>query len=76
VKVQIENTGVGVDPSKGEKWFRPFESTTVKTDPVLGQGMGMGLPITRNMLEEYGASVAFVKSSRGCSTAVAITFPK
>ena len=76
VKVRIENTGSVVDPAKGEKWFRPFESTTVKTDPVLGQGMGMGLPITRNMLEEYGASVAFVRPTRGYSTAIEITFPK
>ena len=48
-----------------ERWFRPFESTTLETDPVLGQGMGMGLPITRNMLEEYGASIDFVSPSRG-----------
>jgi len=76
IKVQIENTGVAVDPARGEKWFRPFESTTVKSDPVLGQGMGMGLPITRNMLEEYGASVAFVKPSRSYSTAIEISFPR
>ncbi|MGE0132436.1 MAG: ATP-binding protein [Blastocatellales bacterium] len=72
----IENTGVAVKPEKGEKWFRPFESTTVETDPVLGQGMGMGLPITRNMLEEYGATIKFVRPSRGYTTALEITFPK
>jgi len=76
VKVRIENTGVVVDPEKGEKWFRPFESTTVRTDPVLGQGMGMGLPITRNMLEEYGASIAFAKPTRNYSTSIEITFPR
>lgn len=74
VILRIENTGKAVDPTKGERWFRPFESTTVETDPVLGQGMGMGLPITRNMLEEYGATIRFVPPSRGYSTAVEITF--
>lgn len=72
---RIENTGVEVKPSEGERWFRPFETTTAKTDPVLGQGMGMGLPITRNMLEEYGATIAFAKPSRGFATAVEIRFP-
>jgi signal transduction histidine kinase len=54
--LKIENTGISVDLAEAERWFRPFESTTVDTDPVLGQGMGMGLPITRNILEEYGAN--------------------
>jgi signal transduction histidine kinase len=74
--LRIENTGVSVNPSNGEKWFRPFESTTIRTDPVLGQGMGMGLPITRNLLEEYGASIKFTQPTRGYSTAVEITFPR
>lgn len=76
VIVTLENTGAAVDPNDGERWFQPFESTTVETDPVLGQGMGMGLPITRNLLEEYGATIRFAAPSRGFSTAVQITFPK
>jgi signal transduction histidine kinase len=75
VVFRIENTGVEVKLAEGERWFRPFETTTAKTDPVLGQGMGMGLPITRNMLEEYGATIAFAKPSRGFATAVEIRFP-
>jgi signal transduction histidine kinase len=76
IVLRIENTGVVVNPDKGERWFKPFESTTVETDPVLGQGMGMGLPITRNILEEYGATIKFVHPSQGYATAVEITFPK
>lgn len=74
--LRIENTGVAVRPEEGEKWFRPFESTTVETDPVLGQGMGMGLTITRNMLEEYGASINFARPSRGYATCIEIRFVK
>ena len=72
----IENTGVSVDLKDCEKWFRPFESTTTEVDPVLGQGMGLGLTITRRMLDEYGAEVCFVKPTKGFSTAVAMTFPR
>jgi signal transduction histidine kinase len=73
--VRLENTGVEVDLADSERWFRPFQSTTVETDPVLGQGMGMGLPITRNLLEEYGATIQFVKPSRGYSTAIEVRLP-
>ena len=76
VIIRIENTGVAVSLDEGEKWFRPFESTTTETDPVLGQGMGMGLPITPNILEEYGGLVQFCRPSRGFATAIEITFPK
>ena len=75
VTIRVENTGVGVAPSNGERWFLPFESSTVSVDPVLGQGMGLGLPITRNILEEYGASIRFVTPGPGFATALEITFP-
>ncbi|MDB5356420.1 MAG: putative two-component system sensor histidine kinase, putative heat shock protein [Phycisphaerales bacterium] len=74
VTLRVENTGVIVDFEDGERWFRPFESTTVQTDPVLGQGMGMGLPITRNILEQYGATIAFARPGRSYSTAIEILF--
>jgi signal transduction histidine kinase len=75
IKVLIENTGVAVNLADSERWFKPFESTTENVDPILGQGMGMGLPITRNLLEEYGATIKFVKPSKGYSTASQIVFP-
>jgi signal transduction histidine kinase len=76
IRIVIENTGVAVDPESGERWFKPFESTTITVDPVLGQGMGLGLPITRSMLEEYGAEIRFTQPSEGYATAVEIIFPK
>lgn len=76
LRVRIENSGEAVDPVEGERWFRPFESTTVQLDPVLGQGMGLGLGITRDILAEIGATIAFVEPSRGAATALEITFPR
>ena len=74
--VRIENTGIEVDPADGERWFRPFESGSAVSDPKLGYGMGLGLPITRQMLEEYGAEITFVKPQARYATAVEIVFPR
>jgi signal transduction histidine kinase len=71
----IENTGVAVDLADSERWFRPFESTTVNMDSSLGHGMGLGLTITRDVLEQYGATIRFVKPSPGYATAVEVRFP-
>lgn len=76
ISIIIENTGTAVSVYEAERWFQPFESTTTKTDPVLGQGMGMGLPITRNLLEEYGATISFREPTRGYAAAIEIVFPK
>ena len=75
IQIRIENTGVAVMPTEAERWFKPFESTTLEVDPILGQGMGLGLTITRKILENYGATVTFVPPNRQFATAVEITFP-
>ena len=75
LRVRLENTGEAVDPAEGERWFRPFESTTVQLDPVLGQGMGLGLGITRDLLAEVGATITFVRPRKGAATALEIAFP-
>ena len=75
IRVLIQNTGIAVDLEEAERWFRPFESTTTKVDSVLGQGMGLGLTITRNLLDNYGAAVKFVRPNRPFKTAVEVTLP-
>ncbi len=72
--IRLENTGVHVDPADGERWFRPFESTTLEVDPVLGQGMGLGLGITRDLLFDVGAKISFVQPRPNYSTALEIVF--
>ena len=75
VRVRIENTGLAVDLKAAERWFKPFESTTSEVNPVLGQGMGLGLTITRHVLQSYGATVSFVKPSAAFASAVEVAFP-
>ena len=75
LQVTVENTGDRVNPDDGERWFQPFRSSTVETDPVLGRGLGLGLAIVRNILAEYGAGIRFSKARPPFATALTITFP-
>ena len=75
VRIRIQNTGTAVRLDEAERWFQPFQSTTSEVDPVLGQGMGLGLTIARNLLETYGASVTFLRPTDSFSTAVEISMP-
>jgi signal transduction histidine kinase len=74
--LRVENSGVGVDPAQGERWFLPFASTTATSlDPTLGQGMGLGLPITRSIVEDYRGAIRFAKPRKGFETALEIRLP-
>jgi signal transduction histidine kinase len=71
---RLENTGKRVHPEHGEKWFRAFATTSRDSDASLGKGMGLGLTITRRMLDEYGWQVQFSKPRRNFSTCVEVSF--
>lgn len=76
VRFLVANTGVVVDPGEAEAWFQPYVSTSTDVDPVLGQGMGLGLPITRDLVAEYGGTVRFVSPPAGFATAVEVVIPE
>ena len=74
--LETSNTGQAVNLSEAERWFRPFESTTTDINEVLGQGMGLGLPIVRRILDEYGGSVEFIQAEPPFSTTLLIRIPE
>lgn len=76
VVLRMENTGTAVDLRGAEKWFQPFRSTTFDIDESLGQGMGLGLTITRSLVDEYGGSIEFVPPTDGFSTAIEVGLPQ
>jgi signal transduction histidine kinase len=74
--IRVENDGSRVDLSTAERWFEPFRSTTERVDESLGQGMGLGLTITRSLLDEYGGSIGFVDPGEGYATAIELELPR
>jgi len=73
--IYVHNTGNTVDLREAERWFLPFESTTVAVDEVLGQGLGLGLPITRALVEDYRGSISFVTPPHGFATSIRVDLP-
>ncbi|TQK71660.1 sensor histidine kinase [Nocardioides sp. SLBN-35] len=73
--LRVENTGARVGQKDRTRYFRPFESSTTEVDVILGQGMGLGLPIVRNLAEDYGGEASFVDPTAGYATAVEVIIP-
>ena len=71
----VQNSGTAVDLVNAERWFQAFQSTTSEVDARLGHGMGLGLTITRSLIEEYGGTIRFTTPSPGFATAVRVELP-
>ena len=67
VRIEIEDTGVGIPPAVADRVFNPFFST--KTG-----GTGLGLALTHKIIEDHGGSIDF-RSAVGTGTVFRIALP-
>lgn len=68
VKITVADNGIGITEENTLKVFEP--KFTTKTS-----GMGLGLPMVKNIVETYGGTITFV-SQKGKGTVFTVTFPK
>jgi nitrogen fixation/metabolism regulation signal transduction histidine kinase len=68
VKITVFDNGIGVTEDNKSKVFEP--KFTTKTS-----GMGLGLPMVKNIVETYKGNITFT-SQEGKGTTFSVTFPK
>jgi two-component system, NtrC family, nitrogen regulation sensor histidine kinase NtrY len=68
IRIYVKDNGTGMTKEQADKIFVPYFSTKVS-------GMGLGLPIVKNMIESGGGSITFT-TSPGEGTEFCITLPK
>jgi len=67
ISVRVSDTGAGIDPAVADRLFEPFVTTK-------SNGMGLGLLVTRSIVENHGGKIwATPNSDRG--TTFAFTLP-
>jgi CheY-like chemotaxis protein len=65
IRVEIEDTGIGIDPTSLQRMFEPFTQADVSTTRIYG-GTGLGLSIVRELVELMGGTIsAESKPGRG-----------
>jgi nitrogen fixation/metabolism regulation signal transduction histidine kinase len=68
VKIFVSDNGKGINPKDAEKIFTPYFSTKI-------YGMGLGLPMVKNMIEAVGGKISF-KNAETAGTIFEISLPK
>jgi signal transduction histidine kinase/ActR/RegA family two-component response regulator len=73
VLITISDTGIGIDPKDYDKLFAAFEQADSSPTRAIG-GTGLGLPITRRLIELHQGSLKF-ESEVGRGTTFLVTLP-
>ena len=68
IKIYVKDNGSGISSEQATKIFTPYFSTKIS-------GMGLGLPIVKNMIESSGGTIKFT-STVGVGTEFCVTIPK
>ena len=70
VVVEIQDTGTGIPADKLDKLFDPFFTTK-----PIGTGTGLGLSVSRNIIEMHQATIRIANRKEAHGVCVTISFP-
>ncbi|HLF94556.1 MAG TPA: ATP-binding protein, partial [Planctomycetota bacterium] len=68
VRIEVRDSGAGIDPAHAARIFKPFFSTKTR-------GTGLGLAITKKIVEAHGGAIR-AESRAGQGTSVFVEIPR
>lgn len=74
LRIEVTDTGIGIDPGAREKIFIPFEQVDPPGDHRFG-GMGLGLAIVRAIVNLHGGTITAESAGRNRGATFAIHLP-
>lgn len=76
IEVIIQDTGIGIEPNSIAKVFIPFVRLSENgSKKVIRSGLGLGLAITKQLIELYKGKIE-VTSEKGIGSTFTVIFPK
>ena len=69
--VRVVDSGIGIDRGALPKIFNPFE----QIQPSQAGGLGLGLAISKAIIEQHNGSISARSEGLGCSTTFAVELP-
>ena len=74
IKIAVSDTGIGIEPEDMERIFNPFGQVETSTSRKY-QGTGLGLSLTRRLVELHGGRIWAESRGKDCGTIVRFLLP-
>jgi PAS domain S-box-containing protein len=74
LRIEVSDTGAGIDPAVLPKLFNAFEQGDVRVQRQQA-GLGLGLAISRKLAEAHGGAITARSDGRGCGATFAVDLP-
>jgi len=74
VQFEIYDTGIGISEENQSSLFKLFGKVMQKNKSINKEGIGLGLYITKNLVQELGGTIE-VESQEGFFTKFKVTLP-
>jgi signal transduction histidine kinase/CheY-like chemotaxis protein len=74
VRVEVTDTGAGIDPAVLPRLFNAFEQGDVRATRQQA-GLGLGLAISKRLAEAHGGTIVATSAGRGCGATFAVELP-
>ena len=71
--IEVADQGIGIPKEDIDKILQPFERTQVSKDRKI-EGTGLGLPLTKGLIEAHGGSI-HIEGEVGSGTTVTVKLP-
>jgi signal transduction histidine kinase/ActR/RegA family two-component response regulator len=71
IAIQVKDSGIGIEPSSLDKLFEPFSDQRATGSG----GLGLGLAISRGLVEPQAGRIAAYSCGRGCGSRFIVDFP-
>jgi signal transduction histidine kinase len=71
VEVAVRDTGVGIDPEQASKVFEPFHRVGARSEAA---GVGLGLPLAREIARAHGGEIV-LESAPGSGSTFTVRLP-
>ena len=75
IEIEIEDTGIGIEPERLSKLFTAFEQGSDAIARTFG-GLGLGLAITRALADAHGGSVSAHSEGKGHGARFVLRLPR
>lgn len=74
ISIAVKDSGVGIQPTDLQRIFEPF--TQVGTSNASARGLGLGLPLTRELARVHGGEVRAFSAGSGRGSEFIVTLPR